>query len=301
MDPLGPAPAAGLAEQQATWRTAHDALGLPDRGGDDEELSNEQLRIRAAAYRREEAWAPRYVADEPDAAHQAAARHRADAQVWAARADATVEETEAARHRAEADAARAQADALDQRAADLEEADQARAAWYAATAATRDAATCAEGVLTARGVHLHDPDDRTTVAEWLAAQRADQAAEDRHREITDEAQLYDPARDAGVAAATDEPMLETAVPDVRDVSTPDTAEHADPQRGRVPSTDETAAAVTRAQIALAEIAARREADALREAEHDERGETLTRWSDQDRTAEAAGEHSRGDDALARDD
>ena len=300
-DPLGPAPTAGMADKQALWRTAHDALGLPDRGGDEDELSDGQLRVRASAYRREEAWAPRYVGDELDATHQAAERHRADAEVWAARAAAATDDTERQQHQAQADAARVEARVLTARAADLEVADTARAAWYAATAGTRDAATRALGVLQARGVDLDDPDEQVTAGEWLAAHRAELAAEDEHRDITDDTELHDPAaeHDHASADAVDAagPVLETAVPDVRDTSTPDATEHTDPaQRHRVPTADETTAAVARAQTALAEITARHEADAAREAEGTaSRREDLTRWAEDDRTTEQPGPVRDADD------
>ncbi len=281
--PLGPAPTAGRADQQAVWRTAHHALGLPDRSGDEDELSTGQLRIRAAAYRREQAWAPRYVGDELDATHQAAARRRADAEVWVARAAAAVGEHERRTHQAQADAARAEADTLDQRAATLEDVDQARAAWYADTAVTRDTADRAHGALKARGVDLDDPDDRVTAEEWLAAHRAEQAAEDPHRPITDDADLHDQAgardrdeaqratdavREADHADVVDaDPALEAAVPDIREVATPDASEHADPaERHRVPTAEYAAASVARAQTALAELGARRRADDARQAD-----------------------------------
>ena len=92
-------------------------------------------------------------------------------------------------------------------------------------------------------------------------------------------------------------MLETAVPDVREASRPDVTEHTDPaQRHRVPTADETAAAVARAQTALAEITARREADSAREAEGTaSRREDLTRWAEDDRTAEQPGPVRDADD------
>jgi len=168
------------------------------------------------------------------------------------------------------------------------------------TAVTRNAAVCAREALKARGV---DPDaaaDRVTAAEWLEAHRAEQHAEDPHREVRDEHEVADDAvatdtteATLRVAAdaerATREPILETAVPDVRDASVPDATEATDPtQLRRVPTADETAAAVARAQAALAEIAARERADAAREAEHTaevERSEELARWAEQDRAAE----------------
>ena len=75
----------------------------------------------------------------------------------------------------------------------------------------------------------------------------------------------------------------------------DTAEDADPaERYQVPTADQTAAAITRAQEALAEIHARREADA-RLAEEDHRLAQLARWHEQDRAAEQAADADRVDE------
>jgi len=160
--------------------------------------------------------------------------------------------------------------------------------------------------LEARGVDPDDPAEQVTAAEWLAAHRAEQAAKDAHREI-DEAAVFDPvaeAERAAALAAAEGPQLETAVPDVRDMSRPDVTEHADAQeRRRVPTFNETAEAVARAQAALAEIAARREADAAREAEETARRDELTRWAEQDQVIEHGAEHGmerESADALAID-
>ncbi len=345
-DALGDRPPAGLAEQRATWAAAHAALNLPDGGGDEHDLTDGQLRVRVRAFEHEEAWAPRWVGDELAATHQAEQRARTDAQVWAART--AVAEDEAQREQLRADAATAEREAAEhaERAAALEVVDEARGRWYAETAATRDAAWCARGALRSRGVDLDDPDDRVTAVEWLAADRAAQAAEDPHREITHEAQLVDGEPDAAAAAdhrqpvtepgavtgsestATDEPSTaepepvaddhspvavttepepaaETEVPDIRDVSTPDVTEHDDTApRREVPTVERTTADVARAQAALAEIGARREADSAREAHETDqaqqqaRREELTRWADQDRAAETA---AVADDAMADDD
>ena len=294
------------------WRTAHAALDLPDRGDEEAALSDGRLRMRVRAMEREQIWAPRYVGDELDATEQAAARHRADAQVWAARADAASDAAERETLRAHADQAQQRAAELAERVAGLETADHARAAWYAATAATRDAAERARAELAARGIDLDAPDEQITADEWLAAHRADQAAEDQHREITDEAQLHDPADEvdrAAVldnldAAADEQPIAETAVPDLRETSTPHPTERAtepDQQaaRRRVPSADDTAQAVARAQAALAEVASRRRANDARQVEEAEaRREELTRWVTDDQAANQPDHGRERDDAAA---
>ena len=188
---------------------------------------------------------------------------------------------------------------LAERIAALEEADTARARWYAATAVTRDAAHRARSALQDRGVDLDD-DQRVTAQEWLDAHRAEQAAEDPHREVRDETELVPNLHDDVVTAA-DAHQLETYVPDIRETAVADETEHADPaEQHRVPDVDETAAAVTRAQEALAEIEARRQADATREAEEQcqtVRREALARWTADDRAAEHAAVDEHDDDPV----
>jgi conjugative relaxase-like TrwC/TraI family protein len=299
-DPLGTAPPAAHAEKRAIWRTAHDSLALPDSSGDEHEASDGALRARVRAFQREETWAPRWVGDELDATTQQAERARADAQLWAARAETTPSPHDRARLLDDAAAAQQHATELEQRAAQLDEADQARGAWYAATAATRDAAARARGALNARGIDPDDPAEQITADEWLDAHQAEQAAEDLHREITDEAQLLDPVRDADaarIAAERDADAVaglpETAVADIRDTTEPDSTERADSfQRHRVPDADETTAAVARAQAALAEIQARRVADAQRETtERAGRREELARWAESEQATERATGHA----------
>jgi hypothetical protein len=310
-DPLGPAPPAGLVDKHAVWRTAHAALDLPDRGDEEAALSDGRLRMRVRAMEREQVWAPRYVGDELDATEQAAARHRADAQVWAARAENSSDLAERETLRAHADQAQQHAADLAERVAGLEAADHARAVWYAATAATRDAAERARAELAARGIDLDAPAEQVTADEWLAAHRAEQAAEDQHREIADEAQLHDPGHDADRvavlddfdAAADEQPIAETAVPDLRETSTPDATEFATgadrAARHQVPSAGETAQAVARSQAALAEVAARRCADEARQAgEAELRRDQLTRWAGDDQAAEAPEHGTERDDAGA---
>jgi hypothetical protein len=213
---------------------------------------------------------------------------------WAARAEVTDNPVEREALRADADRARTEAETLAGRAAELDAADAARGVWFAATAATRDVAERARAELKARGVDLDDPGDRVTADEWLAAHRGEQLAADADREVRDEHELADTGTDPDHAAlghVVAEDTAETAVADVRDTATRDATETADPaERRRVPTADETAAAVARAQEALAEIAARTEADAAREARDAEdhaRREELTRWAEQDRATEQA--------------
>jgi hypothetical protein len=91
---------------------------------------------------------------------------------------------------------------------------------------------------------------------------------------------------------------ETAVPDARDTSTAEPTETADLAEGdRVLTAEQTAAAVHRAQIALAEITARHHADSAREAADEQRRAELADWAARDREAAEDAARAR-DDELA---
>jgi hypothetical protein len=249
---LGVAPPGGLAEKHAVWRTAHAELDLPEAGAEEALLSEGALRNRVAAAEREEVWAPRYVGDELAAAELALAERRADAELWAARADAG--DPDAAELRVAAERAAREAAALADRLVDLTQVDDARAAWLVETAVTRDLAARARSELESRGVDV-DGGERVTAEEWMAAHREDLAVEDEHRAITeaDVPTIRDHELHRRLDVPTD--VGETLVADIRDVAEPDPTERTDGGR-RVPTVEETAAAVKRARDALAEIEAR---------------------------------------------
>ncbi|GAA1843928.1 hypothetical protein GCM10009836_24140 [Pseudonocardia ailaonensis] len=279
-DPLGAAPAAGLAESSAMFRAAHRALDLPDGGAEEADLSDGQLRMRVRAYERETTWAPRWVGEELDQVHQKAAMTAADAEIWAARSETSTDEQERGQLSHDAEQARAESEVLREQAVELEQADEARSKWYVHTAQTRDRAERARVELGARGVDLAHPGDRVTAEEWLAVHQADQQVEDRHREISERDLAVDDEDVADVGAGP-----ETGIDDLRDRSVAADNERADPTPGRIPTVDETTAAVARAQLALAEIAARDTADAQREAEETAmREETAWNSSEREETA-----------------
>ena len=311
-DPLGAAPPPGLAEKHALFRTAHTALDLSYAGAEEEAMTEGRLRVRVAAYTREEAWAPRYVADELEATHEALRRHQTDATVWAARAEAETDPLQRDQLNVAAEAAREQAEQLARQVEQLEQADAARAAWWIETAITRDKAERARIALNMRGIDPDAPAERVTAQEWLQAHQAEQAEADLHCEIRDEHDLSEPDqhprlapdeahRDADIqdkpatADAADhlEPgqraiQDEPAVRDIREISTPDSGEHADPaQRRRVPLPDETTATVARAQLALTEIDARQQAEAAENARLAE----LAQWSHDAHTDDDSDQHA----------
>ncbi|WP_132421547.1 hypothetical protein [Pseudonocardia endophytica] len=248
-------------------------------------MSDGQLRARYHALKREETWAPRHVDDDLAAAHQHAARSRTDAAVWAARAkspgrdDDQIETLRDASENASADAADAQ-----QVSRELGEVDEARSHWFAETAVTRDNAHRAGAELRARGVDPEAP-DRVTADEWIEAHRAEQAETDRHREITEDYELSDHPtnqRAADVEEADDvaEQVAETDVPGIRELSAPQADERADTStRAGIPTLDETAEDVARAQVALQEIEQRRRYEQTVEADH---ADDLAAWDADDR-------------------
>jgi conjugative relaxase-like TrwC/TraI family protein len=317
VDALGPAPKAGQVAAYASWRAAWRALGRPEADRDELELSDGQLRVRVRAAQREAAWAPRYVNNELAGTLQAADTHRRTAQLRVAEAEAAPDAGARADLERQAAAAAALADTLDQRAAELREVDQARGQWLAHTAATRAVADRATTELAARGIGRDEPDDTVTAEEWLAAHRVSEQAEDPHREITSEAELVDtaeqrvgfeataehqPAADAEIAEPVDQateeldeidapgpeepqPVTETGVPDVRDDAEAEPAPVSEDDV-RVPSADETADSVQRAQRALAEIGARHALEEREAADH-QRAEQLVRWHADDQAVEHA--------------
>ncbi|MHA6629148.1 MobF family relaxase [Pseudonocardia sichuanensis] len=209
-DVLGRAPKPGQVEAYTAYRAAWRALGRPEIERAAYEMSDGQLRIQIRAWEREEAFGPRYVANELAGTRQAAASHRQTAALRAAEADAAADPTEQDRLRQEAAEAAALADTLDTRAEQLEEIDDARATFLAHTATTRANAEEARFVLAERQADAV-PEQQVTAQEWLDAARAAAAAEDRHREILDETELADltAARDADLSDAVPATDAET--------------------------------------------------------------------------------------------
>ncbi|WP_238589121.1 MobF family relaxase [Pseudonocardia sp. HH130629-09] len=289
-DALGPAPKPGQVEEYAAYRAAWRSLGRPEIDREHLELSNGQLRMRVRAWQREEAAAPRYVANELAGTRQAAAHHRQTAALRRTEADASTEPAERQRLAFEATQAAALADTLDTRAVDLQEVDDARARWLAHTAETRSQAELSRAELSARDAD-EDPDERVTAAEWKAAHDADVIDDERHREVTDAD--VDP-RQAGNDEGRhedidlredDDHAADSRRPDLRDEATREPAPLVDEDAVRVPDADATAHSLDHAGRVLDEISYRESADELEDA--DRRGEELARWHSDDRIADAA--------------
>lgn len=271
--PIPPAPGAGLTEHRASWAAAWRALGRPETGRDEAEMTEGQLRVRVRAYERELTWAPDYVGDELRATAQAAARHRQDAAVTAARAEAEPDPTRRTELATEAELRRALADVLGEVERDLDTADEGRAEWYAHVAPTRQAAERAERELRDRGIEPGDEPDRVTAAEWLAAELTARVEDDAHRAVTETDVVHRVDRPAGAERSATPAMQPPAVAD----------EPAPALPAGVPTIAETAAKVLRAQQALRQIEARRAEEAMHQAEAEEQESRETAWR-QDRAA-----------------
>jgi conjugative relaxase-like TrwC/TraI family protein len=287
---LGAAPKPGQVEAYASWRAAWRALGRPEADRDEIEMSDGQLRLRIRAYEREKTWAPRYVANDLAGTAQAAARHRQTATLRAAEAAAAHDGDTRARLAREAQETQALAEVLEARADELEQADRVRAEWYLHTAETRAAAERAAAELSARLAADDRDDELTTAEEWLAANCAAEAAKDPHRQVTDETDLADIAaqREAELRAIhEDSPSDVVAIdePDIRAVAVAEPAQ-VDEDVVRVPTAEETANIVARAQRALAETE-RRRAEEERHAAEEARAQQLVRWHADDHAPEAA--------------
>ena len=294
---LGATPKAGQVEAYASWRAAWRALGRPESGRDEVEMSDGQLHVRARAWEREQAWGPEFVGNELAGTHQALGRRRRDAAMRRAEADAATDADERERLLQQASDAEALADVLAARAAELEAADEARAVWMAHTAETRAAADRARLELSARAVDA-GPVETVTAEEWLEAHNRHMAEEDPHREITAEHDLADVVEQqeadldtVATDTTADHEVAETAVADVRDTADAETAVmHSEDVR--VPSADESADTIEHARRALREIQAREAADAQRAEEEARAAEMYRRH-----TVDAA-EASRVDEDAA---
>lgn len=278
---LPPSPGISSTEKRAAWHDAWRAAGRPEAGKEEQDLSDGALRIRVKAWQREQEWAPQFVDAELRATGQEAAKHRQDAALLKAQAEAAGDKAERERLLAEAEEKHALAEVLAEVEQDLEVAADARAAWFLEVATTRAAAERAEAELAARGRDIGGEEDRVTAEEWLAAHEEAMAAEDPHREVTERDLAPEPAAERVDEEVTDQVAEKPAVEAEPAVEMP---------RG-VPSQAETAAAVAAARLAMAEMAERRSAEAAHaQAEADrqaaaERAAREAAWLAEQREAE----------------
>lgn len=300
VDAVGPAPSATWApERYALWRSGAEALGLANVGPAERDMTDGQLRARVEAWEREERWAPPYVAEDLSAVSAAAAEAQRAAVTLGAEAEAEADPGRAEMLRREVELAESDAARYSEQVGQLDTSDTKRAEWFAHTAPTRENAHRARDELGARGVDLK-AEPTTTAAEWVEAHRAEQAEDEAVRPVRDEGELTDENTerlraevDETVPAVDDAaPVVETAVPDIREVAQPDPGERSDPERGRIPSPAESTAAVERAGEAVREMEARAELDARNEedraaqmaaestAYQEEREDAATAWQEE---------------------
>ena len=145
--PSAPRRNAASPEQRASWHAAYIALRMPDERRELAAASDGELWARRAAYARETAWAPPYVAGELRDAHLAEDTYRADAvRAWH-RADAAAERGRAGQARQEAEEYSALAQEVGAYREALTEVAEARRRWHAATELARQRALAADAEL----------------------------------------------------------------------------------------------------------------------------------------------------------
>ncbi len=279
-DALGPAPQSGQVEEFAAYRSAWRTLGRPEIDREHLELSNGQLRARVRAYQRELAAAPRYVANELAGTRQSAAAHQQTAALRRAEADALTDPDERQRILDEANQATALAAVLDARAEQLQQIDDARAAWLAHTAQTRVQAELSKAELSARDAD-DDPAQQVTAEQWKAAHDTAVADDDAHREITED-DIHHTDYDQQSHTA-DDGRSDPAVP-IADTRWDDVRERADREPRptgedavRVPGAVETTGHLDHAGRVLDEIRYRNTGEDLARAAE------LNRWHTDDHT------------------
>jgi conjugative relaxase-like TrwC/TraI family protein len=332
-DLLGPAPHARQTEEHASWLAAWRASGQPDIDREEHGMSDGQLRMRVRAWEREKPWAPRRVDHHLAGTIQAAKHHRDTEQLRAAAASTATDPAERQQLTGEAREAAAVADTLEAQVPDLRRLRDVHAAWLAHTAGTRAAADRARAELEARNSLDAPAEELVTAAEWDAARRAADEADEPYREITerdliqDDVDRYDEARpdqhwtadtradearadqdqaehdDAERVARTKEVeqakqhVHPTESEDLRDLRALVENEFnpTDQDTVHVPSAAEAKDIVHQAERALGEIRARQAADAAREAyETETQAARVIHWHTRDERAHAS-ERTDGSD------
>jgi hypothetical protein len=241
--PLPSAPGLTSTEKRAAWWSAWEALGRPTEQRAEAAMSDGQLRARVSAWQREQQWAPPHA----DAALRDAELRAAEARTEAILAESAGELDRAAEVRAEAEH-------LAAIARGTSSVGDARAAWAAETAVTRELAERAERELDDRGLAPGAEADHVDASEWLAEQQRSVEAEDAERPVTE---LDLPLSDEGPSAAA-RPVLD----DQAELRHPSPAHDIAPLR---PDDAELAALVQTAREAEERIADRESQEAAHDA------------------------------------
>ncbi|MER7129721.1 MobF family relaxase, partial [Streptosporangium saharense] len=180
---IGQAPGKTSPEQRAAWYAAYDALGRPGAERDLAAATVGELWVARAAYERDLQWAPPYVADDLREVSIATREHAAEAARLTAQAMA-VDGPDRAGLLAQAAGLRAMAAELDTRRGHLEEAHQARQAWWRATEDRRVAAMRADAELRRRA----DADKTVLLPPLHQVTPAAQAEAEQSRQLLAQAQ-----------------------------------------------------------------------------------------------------------------
>jgi conjugative relaxase-like TrwC/TraI family protein len=179
-DAIGPAPGRGNIEARAAWQAAYSALDAPENERQIAARDDAELRNLIHDYKREEAWAPAFVDDELREANLAARDYHAQlvferAELEATPNRTTEEQAEVAQRIADLEALN---ERLDKRAADLDEIAQARSAWYAETAASRELADHARAELRRRGGDQEQVREQPADVDRTERQEPEQVSQD---------------------------------------------------------------------------------------------------------------------------
>ncbi len=140
---IGPAPAAGLADQAHEWRAASQALGRTPEEQQLAAASDGQLQEMTGRWEREQAWAPPHVAGELAATIQARDYHTEQAAILARRAELATDPAERDELAGQARGYQVLGEQLAGQAREYEQIHAARLAWAAETAPAKDAAAAA--------------------------------------------------------------------------------------------------------------------------------------------------------------
>lgn len=268
---IGPAPAAGMADQQHEWQAAAAALGRTEAEQQLAAASDGALREMTAAWEREQAWAPPHVADELARTIQARDHHAAQAAITRRQAELAADPAERARLAGRANGYQLLGGQLVGQARQYEEIHAARLAWARETAPQRDAAAAARAELARRQADQQAREPATaespaTPAASLEPARAQAEPEQAAAAVHTATARPDPAQEP-------EPAVETApgeqASELRDLT----------------------AAVQAARDAVERIEARQAERAAEEATAEE-----TRRSEQHRAAEQQRQEERAAEA-----
>jgi len=171
-DAIGPAPERASPELRASWYAAYAALRMPELDRETRAATDDELLVRRAAYQREAAWAPQYVAGDLREAHLAEDACRADAVMAWQQADAPRDWAERSLARQQALALSSRAQQAGARRQALEQIAEARVAWHEVTEPTRQRALAADAELRRRhpGIDLPPLHPQEQHAAAIAAQ-----------------------------------------------------------------------------------------------------------------------------------